>query len=348
MKPTLLFATLSMVLASPTVHAKSELETLRSLCKEQERQIHQLEDDNAKLRDSHAAPAKSAPAASTVVNAVAAKTAASVAAATPAPAATTYTVKAGDSFEKIARKVGTSPEKLAKNNGLKTSAMIRPGQKLKVPGAPAAATSTQAVAQSTPSTPKSSAKSHVVKPGETFFSISKKHGISTAELAAANPKVKASALRPGQVVSLGGEAPATTMISTAPAAPSNPHAYPEKAQAPVSKSPAAVPNNIPISTPTAPKPAATPAPKPASAPKPTAPAETKPAVAESAPAPAPTASSAAEKKVHPVTIDGEMTYGEFASKHGTDTERLNALNGLDLTNATVLAKGSELYVPAQP
>ena len=43
-----------------------------------------------------------------------------------------------------------------------------------------------------------------------------------------------------------------------------------------------------------------------------------------------------------------MTYGEFAAKHGTDAERLNALNGLDLTTATVLAKGSELYVPAQP
>jgi hypothetical protein len=43
-----------------------------------------------------------------------------------------------------------------------------------------------------------------------------------------------------------------------------------------------------------------------------------------------------------------MTYGDFAAKHGTDADRLNALNGLDLTNATVLAKGSELYVPAQP
>ena len=31
-----------------------------------------------------------------------------------------------------------------------------------------------------------------------------------------------------------------------------------------------------------------------------------------------------------------------------DGIRLNALNGLDLTTATVLAKGSELYVPAQP
>jgi hypothetical protein len=61
-----------------------------------------------------------------------------------------------------------------------------------------------------------------------------------------------------------------------------------------------------------------------------------------------TASAAPEKKFRPVTIDGEMTYGEFAAKHGTDAERLNALNGLDLTTATVLAKGSELYVPAQP
>jgi hypothetical protein len=43
-----------------------------------------------------------------------------------------------------------------------------------------------------------------------------------------------------------------------------------------------------------------------------------------------------------------MTYGEFAAKHGTSIGRLNDLNGLDLANATVLAKGSELYVPAQP
>ena len=55
-----------------------------------------------------------------------------------------------------------------------------------------------------------------------------------------------------------------------------------------------------------------------------------------------------EKKIRSVTIEGEMTYGEFAATHGTDTGRLNDLNGLDLTNATVLAKGSELYVPAQP
>lgn len=334
MKSTLLFATLSLVLTSPGLFAKSELETLRALCQEQERQILQLEDDNAKLR-SVPPPVRQAPAA---VEKVAAATPANTAVATTAAAPATpasYVVKSGDSFERIARKVGTTPEKLAKANGLKTSALIRPGQKLKVPGAPAAATSAPAMAQTTPSAPNTAARTHKVQQGETFFSISKKHRISTEALIAANPTVKASALRLGQVIKLSSDSPApsTTMVST-PSAPSGIRSYPEQASVPVSRTPAAIPNNIPVSTPTAPKPMP-------------APVETKQSVAASAPAPAPVA-SAAEKKVHPITIEGEMTYGEFASKHGTDTERLNALNGLDLTHATVLAKGSELYVPAQP
>jgi hypothetical protein len=47
-------------------------------------------------------------------------------------------------------------------------------------------------------------------------------------------------------------------------------------------------------------------------------------------------------------VDTEMTFNEFAAKYGTDTARLNELNGLDLSKDAVLAKGSELYVPAQP
>jgi hypothetical protein len=100
----------------------------------------------------------------------------------------------------------------------------------------------------------------------------------------------------------------------------------------------------------------TPAPVPsAKAPEPKSTATaTSPALAKSEPAVPPSVpqaaepSASAEKKIHPITIDGEMTYEEFAAKHGTNPERLNALNGLDLSNATVLAKGSELYVPAQP
>lgn len=62
-------------------------------------------------------------------------------------------------------------------------------------------------------------------------------------------------------------------------------------------------------------------------------------------APTPATASSSEKKIRSIMIDTEMTYANFATQHGTDTGRLNDLNGLDLTDATVLAKGSELYVP---
>ncbi len=65
-------------------------------------------------------------------------------------------------------------------------------------------------------------------------------------------------------------------------------------------------------------------------------------VAEPTPAPEP------EQKIRAIMVDEEITYGEFATKHGTDIERLNSLNDLNLTSSTILAKGSELYVPAQP
>ncbi len=55
--------------------------------------------------------------------------------------------------------------------------------------------------------------------------------------------------------------------------------------------------------------------------------------------------ASSEKKIRSILIETEMTYASFATQHGTDTGRLNDLNGLDLTDATVLAKGSELYVP---
>jgi LysM repeat protein len=321
MKPTLLFATLSMVLASPTAFAKTELEILRSRCSEQERQIRMLEDENTRLRgDRRESPAVAKSSAPSVV-------------APAAPTSTvpaTYTVRSGDSFGKIARKVGTSPQKLAKMNGLKTSSIIQPGQRLKVPGSvPVAPRTAEAVA----STPKSGG-THKVRAGDTFSSISKKHGMSTAALIAANPRVKPSALRPGQLVNLGGSAAtaASTPVSTPIA---HTKAAIEQAPAPMAKAPA-IPQNMPVST-------AAPAPSPAPAVSAPAPAPQAPPVAE---APAP--SLTPEKKIRPVTIEGEMTYGDFAAKHGTDAERLNALNGLDLTTATVLAKGSELYVPAQP
>lgn len=50
----------------------------------------------------------------------------------------------------------------------------------------------------------------------------------------------------------------------------------------------------------------------------------------------------------PVRIEKEITYGQFAKNHNTSTKRLDELNGLELDPSTVLAQGSELYIPAQP
>ena len=332
MKPTLLFATLSMVFAAPTAFAKSELETLRSLCQEQERQIRQLEDENTKLRsDSGGSHSRPVSAASILSSATQTQTIANPTAAT----ASTYTVKAGDSLEKIARKMSTSPEKLAKANDLKTNSVIHPGQKLKLPNGTAPATA------AAPPSPKTNDKTHTVQAGETFSSISKKHRLSAEALAAANPTVKATALRPGQVLNLRADVPVT-----APVAPTKPPVAPAKLPEPVAKAPVA-PAKLP--EPVAKAPVA-----PAKLPEPVAKAPDAPAkppepVAKAPSIPAPTPAAApSDKKIHPIAVDTEMTYGAFAAQHGTNIERLNALNGLDLTDATVLAKGSELYVPTQP
>lgn len=280
MKRTRLFATLSMAFACSATFAQSELEVLRARCAEQERQIRQLEDENSQLRST----GSEAPAA-----------------AQPVPAISNdsvYVVKAGDSWKKIASQTGVSAAKIAKLNGLKADAMIHPGQKLKLPAAAAPASAPQVAAAPVAG---GSGKTHKIEQGDTFSSISRKYGISTAALIAANPTVKPSKLRLGQMISLGDAAPA------------------------------APPEPVVQATPEA-------------APEPPAPAPAPAAVATPAAVEAPPVHSG---KPVAVMIEGEITYGDFAAKHGTDIERLNSLNGLDLTTGTVLAKGSELYVPGE-
>lgn len=294
MKRFLSLATLSMALGTASTLAQSEVEALRARCAEQERQIRQLEEENSKLRGESPSttPPTSVPKPSS--------------AATPPPVqaaadGTIYIVQAGDSMPKISRKTGAPVNALLKINKLKSGGLIYPGQKLQIPSdisPPSKETLTPVEAPALPS-----GKSHEVKLGETFFSIAKKYSVSTADLIAANPNTKPSALRPGQRLNLEIAPPLT---------------------------PTPPPSEIPTPTPTP-----TPTPPPAES-IPSAPSEVAPN-AQAAPR--------SEKPVA-VLIEAEMTYSEFAAKYQTDTNRLNALNGLELIPSTVLAKGSELYVPA--
>lgn len=239
--------------------------------------------------------------------------------------AASYTIKPGDSLERIARKHGCTVEALVKANGLKTSAVIHPGQTLTLPGDTAAA--------ETPAAPAKPAAdgTHTVQAGDTLYAISRKYGIPVAKLQAANPGLKPNAIRPGQKIRLAA--------ASKPAASPAPKPAPAVEPAPT-PAVAATPPPQPAPTPSAP-------PVVGDASSPVQPAAPADAQAESPPS---STAPAAEGSVgvRTVIVETEMTFGEFAAKHGTDIDRLNDLNGLDLSSATVLAQGSELYVPAQP
>jgi len=315
MKPILLLASLTLAAVPCVSHASTELEMLRAQRAQIDGQIQSLQKGESTV-DRQATVSR-------------------------------YTVKKGDSIERIARKTGASPAAIASANGMKKGTMIHPGQSLKIPGGKAQAPVAAATASAPASTPAT--QKYTVREGETFYSIAKKNKMSTAALMAANPGVKANALRPGIVLKLKSK-PAAVASSPARSASTTP-VIAAKAQAPAEKTveapaqttaaPAPQPKtqeHLPAPKPAAQTAAASPAPAPASTPKPAAP-----------PSPAPVAQETTTPgKVRPVTIDGEMTYGQFATKHGTSPQRLNELNGLDLSDATLLAKGSELYIPAQP
>lgn len=300
--------------------ASSELDLLQSRCQEYERQIRQLEEENSRLKSLTATAAKT-PAP---VQAAEAKSA-EVAKATAAPKdADDYgIVRNGDTLRKVAKRHGTTPEALAKLNNIKNPSLIRAGQKLILPekSAPVqeAAAPRPAVAHS---------GTHKVKQGETFYSIARHYGLSANALQSANPGVKASGLKIGQTLRLGGKAAETP----APAA-----------KVASSKS---APKTAAVSTKAADfKPVSKPAEAAPSKPAPMAEAKT-----ESSSAPAAPASQAVSDapRIRSIAIDKETEFAAFAAAHGTSTAKLNALNGLNLNSGTVLAKGSELYVPAQP
>ena len=125
----------------------------------------------------------------------------------------TYEVQRGETIFGISRKFGVSSEDLISanpilNNGLKA------GQKIVIPGMtqPATDSATQPtvaadreVPQTAPTVP--AVEGYIVKSKETFYSIARAHGLSVAELEAANPGV--TSLREGQVLNIPVKVPPT-------------------------------------------------------------------------------------------------------------------------------------------
>jgi LysM repeat protein len=291
MKMNTRFVSLFAVLIAITpLLSAGEVEQLRALVAEQEKQIQQLELKVSQLTIT--------PATTTISPTIAAESSpAPTAASSPEPAppeptpaedSPIYTIKAGDNMVAIARKHGTTSAILNKLNDLKPDGIIHPGQKIKLPKA--TATASEATLTPTAATPTQTVKhtvKHTVASNETYYSISRKYSVSVDDLTKANPSVNPRALRIGQTIQI----PTKEEISTETAAlksDENPTLSGN--------------NNIPVST-------------------------------------QPRASD------KPIRITKEISYSDFAKIYNTSTSRLNQLNGLRLDPNTVLAQGSELYVP---
>ncbi|XKH53895.1 LysM peptidoglycan-binding domain-containing protein [Citricoccus nitrophenolicus] len=125
-------------------------------------------------------------------------------AATPAgspagnAAATTYTVKSGDTLSGIAARNGMGLSVLLKANGLSSTATIHPGQKLKLSG-------NTTVAPASSGTPaNSTVQSYTVKSGDTLYGIASRNGISLSTLLSANGFSESATIHPGQKLKLSG------------------------------------------------------------------------------------------------------------------------------------------------
>lgn len=101
----------------------------------------------------------------------------------------TYTVKPGDSLNKIAAKYGIKTSKLKSNNKLKTDT-IRVGQVLSL-------SNTSGTNKSTSAKSNTISKSYIVANGDSLWSISKKYGVSINSLKSLN-KLKGTSLKIGQ------------------------------------------------------------------------------------------------------------------------------------------------------
>lgn len=113
---------------------------------------------------------------------------------------TIYTVVPGDSLFQIARRFGTTPARLAADNGIPQGASLAVGESLVI---------------------TEPTQTYTVREGDTLLSVARSFGVSVNALLRNNPELSGtSAITPGQVLVISLEPPALGPVST------NGYAYP--------------------------------------------------------------------------------------------------------------------------
>lgn len=133
-------------------------------------------------------------------------------AAPPTAQPVVYVVRRGDTLYSIARRHGTTMWALARTNNLLNRNIIYAGQRLTVP-----ATAT------TPTTPSPSSSVHVVRRGDTLFSLARRYGTTVQAMAQANSLRNQNIIYVGQrlVISGARTVPANPAPQPAPPSPAS-------------------------------------------------------------------------------------------------------------------------------
>jgi len=119
----------------------------------------------------------------------------------------TYTVRRGDTLDRIARAHAVSPQDLRRWNNLPRNGAPRPGQTLALAGSrPARDTGVGATTGSRPTNAKAAVRTYVVKPGDTLASIARAHAVSPENLRQWNGLSSKAPIRPGQELRVGAPA----------------------------------------------------------------------------------------------------------------------------------------------
>lgn len=132
-----------------------------------------------------------------------------LAAPRPALSSTTYVVRKGDTLSSISKQFHVPAKKIQAENHLRSSKVIA-GEKLRIPGktpAKQAGKSTGKVAAA-----RGPAQVHVVRPGDTLGSISRKYDVSERELLRRNLMKRSKPLRAGTQIVVRAELPETYTV----------------------------------------------------------------------------------------------------------------------------------------